>query len=288
MPSVTLQASTPGTPDTGNSNISGTAIVGTSLIVNESTARAFVLKSRPSVLTIPVPFLKPVATDENIAFDIMPSGTATSSWFDACNSDMSTGEPAVCAARLGSSGSNVEIGARVYNGGTPLPVYFTMKDGTPYMALTILGNIGVRTTTATKNFQVDQGTTGNGTVSNGAGGTTVTGVGTQFLNTFKVGDTVTIAGQTVAISAIASDTSMTTAAITNANSNVAYTLTGGERFSVAGNGDVTATQFCVSALNAAPANSTDTGRTGEIRIVNGFIYVCVATNSWQRATLAAF
>ena len=58
---------------------------------------------------------------------------------------------------------------------------------------------------------------GAGTVSNGAGGTTVTGVGTTFLTTFSIGDFVTIGGQQVAISAIASDTSMTTAAITNAN-----------------------------------------------------------------------
>src|SRR5206468_1207680 len=46
------------------------------------------------------------------------------------------------------------------------------------------------------------------------------------------------------------------------------------------NGSVKATQFRLSALNTAPTSSTDTGTTGEIRIVNGFIYVCVATNTW--------
>ncbi len=79
--------------------------------------------------------------------------------------------------------------------------------------------------------RVVENITGPGTVSNAAGGTTVTGVGTTFTKTFAVGDSIVIptAGgngvttqQSVAISAIASDTSMTTASITNANSGVAY------------------------------------------------------------------
>lgn len=51
---------------------------------------------------------------------------------------------------------------------------------------------------------------------------------------------------------------------------------------------VTATQFRLSALNTAPANATATGTLGEIRIVSGFIYVCTATNTWQRAALATW
>ena len=100
------------------------------------------------------------------------------------------------------------------------------------------GNVGIGTTAPAGLLQVTQPTTGPGTVSNTAGGTTLTGVGTQFTNTFKVGDTVTVGGQTVAISAIGSDTSMTVAAITNANTSVAYTLTGGSRLAVLGNGNV--------------------------------------------------
>jgi hypothetical protein len=53
-------------------------------------------------------------------------------------------------------------------------------------------------------------------------------------------------------------------------------------------GICTATQFRLSALNTAPANSGDTGTTGEIRIVNGYIYVCVAANTWQRAAIATW
>lgn len=43
-----------------------------------------------------------------------------------------------------------------------------------------------------------------------------------------------------------------------------------------------------TALNTAPASATATGTSGEIRWVNGFVYLCVATNTWQRATLVTF
>jgi hypothetical protein len=55
-----------------------------------------------------------------------------------------------------------------------------------------------------------------------------------------------------------------------------------------GTATVIAKQFQLSALNTVPASATDTGTLGEIRIVNGFIYVCVATNTWQRAALATW
>jgi hypothetical protein len=100
------------------------------------------------------------------------------------------------------------------------------------------GNIGVGTTTPTSNFQVSQSTTGVGTVSNLAGGTTVTGVGTTFLNTFRIGDNITIGVDTTAVTAVASDTSMSTNPITNAHSGSTYTLAGGTRFAVFGNGNV--------------------------------------------------
>jgi fibronectin-binding autotransporter adhesin len=111
--------------------------------------------------------------------------------------------------------------------------------GTNNICNTNPGNVGVGTSSSpTTTFQVTQATAGVGTVSTTAGGTTVTGVGTQFSNTFKVGDTITANGETRTISAISSDTSLTTDAWTNTNSGVAYTLVGGARFSVLGNGFV--------------------------------------------------
>jgi len=100
------------------------------------------------------------------------------------------------------------------------------------------GNTGIGQPTPTANLEVAQPTNGRGTVSTTATLTTVTGVGTQFLNTFKVGDTITVNAETRTIATIASNTSLTTDAWTGSNVGVAYTLVGGTRFSVLGNGNV--------------------------------------------------
>jgi len=67
---------------------------------------------------------------------------------------------------------------------------------------------------------------------------------------------------------------------------IGTTTNQGARLNV--NGTIRGSQFILSALNTAPATATSTGTTGEIRIVNGFIYVCVATNTWQRAAISTW
>jgi hypothetical protein len=98
--------------------------------------------------------------------------------------------------------------------------------------------MGIGTTSPTTNFQVAQGTAGVGRITTTASGTAVVGTGTQFTNTFKLGNTITANGETRTIVTISNDTHLTTNAWTNTNTNVAYTLAGGTRFSVLGNGNV--------------------------------------------------
>ena len=71
---------------------------------------------------------------------------------------------------------------------------------------------------------------------------------------------------------------------TNNSGRLQITAAGASIFS----STVTSTQFKLSALNTAPANAGDTGTLGEIRIVDGYIYVCTATNTWKRAAIAAW
>jgi hypothetical protein len=53
-------------------------------------------------------------------------------------------------------------------------------------------------------------------------------------------------------------------------------------------GSAKATQFNLSALNIAPTSSSAVGTLGEIRITSGYIYVCIATNTWVRTALTTF
>ncbi len=53
-------------------------------------------------------------------------------------------------------------------------------------------------------------------------------------------------------------------------------------------GNLIATQYRICSLNTAPANASAPGTTGEIRITSGFIYVCIATNTWVRAPLTSW
>jgi hypothetical protein len=168
----------------------------------------------------------------------------------------------------------------------------------------VYGNVGVQTGAPVSNFEVDQGTSGSGVVANDAGGTTVRGTSTQFTNTFKVGDSITIAGQTVTITAVTSDTRMTTTPITNADSNANYTLSGGRRFHVKGNGTVgigtstPASQLDILGFKGysqlrmrtpyTPSSSSDTnGNVGDMAWDENYIYVKTASG-WKRSTLGTF
>ena len=53
-------------------------------------------------------------------------------------------------------------------------------------------------------------------------------------------------------------------------------------------GDVEAAKYYVTALNTAPANASDTGKAGEIRIDASHIYICTATNTWKRVAISTW
>lgn len=63
----------------------------------------------------------------------------------------------------------------------------------------------------------------------------------------------------------------------------------GEKLQVNGTsrftGAITGTKYMLSALNAAPSSSTDTGTVGEIRVTADYIFICVGTNTWKRSPI---
>lgn len=101
------------------------------------------------------------------------------------------------------------------------------------------GRVGINTSSPTTMLQANQSALSSGTVSNSAGGTTVTGSGTSFLSKFQAGDTLTITstGNTCTIQQINSDTSLVcTATLASLSSGSAYSFTQQTRLSVADNG----------------------------------------------------
>jgi len=124
-------------------------------------------------------------------------------------------------------------------------------------------NIGLGTTSPNANLQVVQPDAGTGTVTVLAGTpTTVTGTNTQFTNTFKVGDTITISGESRVITAIGNNTSLTVGSSFSAVANSAYSLTGGTRFAVLGNGNVgigTVSPLSKLHIASAPTASANYG-----------------------------
>ena len=133
---------------------------------------------------------------------------------------------------LMSGGNNFSIGGSNLNGySSPINIDAQYRNV----------NIGGGALGSAK-FEVEQKVVGPGTVSVSAGGTTVTGTNTQFTNNFKVGDNISFTtssgAETKAITAIASNTSMTTDAFTGSASSVAYSTAGGKKFQVYDNGNV--------------------------------------------------
>jgi hypothetical protein len=89
-------------------------------------------------------------------------------------------------------------------------------------------------------FTVGQQLNGYGSIQTLTGAIIITGVGTNFLTTFNVGDTIRFASNNYIISAITTDTSLTltTTASTTSSSSTYFVPGGGERFYIAGNGNV--------------------------------------------------
>jgi len=55
-----------------------------------------------------------------------------------------------------------------------------------------------------------------------------------------------------------------------------------------GYGSIKASAFTLSDLNTAPTSSSATGTKGEIRVTADSLYVCIATDTWVKASLATW
>ena len=182
------------------------------------------------------------ATDANLKLDSVDGSGNGNSAFITINSDTAGGGN---APYIGLLNNGINAGY-IWGNATDMTIMAASGSSVIFdtngekMRIAANGNVGIGITAPTANLQVAQSTLGIGTVS--ISGTAVTGVGTQFTNTFKVGDTITATttsgSETKAITAVTSNTVLATAAFTGTASGVAYTLAGGTRFAALGNGNV--------------------------------------------------
>ena len=64
--------------------------------------------------------------------------------------------------------------------------------------------------------------------------------------------------------------------------------TGIQADNIRSDGDIKADTFTLDGLNTAPSSASDTGTTGEIRWDANYMYVCIATDTWKRSSLATW
>ena len=148
--------------------------------------------------------------------------TITNSW------SLMTGGGIRAQGNVLIGGSNTASARLTARGSTDVSTdntaYLANSSGTAGFVFSNAGYLGLGNVTAPTNMLVmARPSNGMGTISVSASGTTVAGTNTYFQDFFRVGDTISANSETHTISAIASNTSMTTDAWTSTASTVAYT-----------------------------------------------------------------
>jgi len=121
------QAQLPTDPDAETAFAGGVEITDTGSAASEHW---FALAPRETtLLSFPVPTLRPVQSNQGISLDVMPNGTGPDNpgngitWIDVCDSDVFAGNGAVGTARIGIFPDHVEFGSRGFSGGSGKPVW---------------------------------------------------------------------------------------------------------------------------------------------------------------------
>ena len=189
--------------------------------------------------------------------------------------------------RFGGSINYFAEGA--WTAGTSHPTYLTIKlgpsgSGTPaeVLRITSAGNIGIGLTSGIGSkltFAAD--TVAAGGILFGAD----TNLYRSAANMLQTDDTFVVAvggggKNELQITSTAANTGITIGGDTNLYRFGANMLRSDD--------DLWVAKISINAMNTAPASASALGTVGDIRIVDGYIYVCVASNTWKRAALTTW
>lgn len=134
--------------------------------------------------------------------------------------------------------------------------------------MTAIG-LGIGTLSPTAALHLLRPVNGVGTITVTATGTTVNGTNTDFVNRFKIGQTITANSETHTVSAIASNISMTTDAWTSGAGPIAYTTTSANAFLASLNGHVNVTEL--STNGGLVYTTGTTGQLAQSAAITGII-----------------
>lgn len=213
-----------------NSPLSGLGIgtiTGVPVIIGTDNLPALTINGTTQVITF------------NNAFALPNGSTATTQTVGDNTTKVAT-DAFVIANATGGSGVSSVTGTS--NQVTASPTTGSVIVGLPN-SVTVNTSLGVGANPTTGDLtDFTEPTAGIGTITVSATSGAVAGVSTTFTRTFRVNDTITATtssgAETHTVSAIASDNSMTTDAWTGNASTVGYTLAGGLRWSLIGNGQL--------------------------------------------------
>lgn len=269
-----------------------------------SNQSAFRLRMRQSLTAFPVPNFSPVASNQVLAFDLIPNGSPSDfgnngiTWMDACDADLNADAtiPVTCA-RVGVRSDRVEFGARSFNGGVLRPVTFTIGQ-TPVlevMRYTPTGEVAIGATSPNARLTVHAGANSTSTMTtlfSISSSTTSTNSATLFsvqntgnvglagtlgVGTFAPAHTLDVVGDCISLNGVCINTT--------APSNIVTYAAGTYVFSSNTTVNINFTRF-LGGANTAPATADVAGyvvaKSGTITN----LYVAADGNTFTSATAA--
>lgn len=151
------------------------------------------------------------------------------------------------------------------------------------------GNVGIGTSTPSALLQVTQSANGTGAVTVVSGQNTIVGNGSQFLNTFRIGDVITVNSQTRTINTITDNFNMTVSANWTVNSFLPTVVAISTSISIsAGNLPPNTYRYVITALSGSGQETVISNEltavlpsTGQVAILWNSIIGAVSYNIYR-------